>query len=135
MAIQTQWSYSLDTEVRRIYVTFVKIVSTYFRQRDIPIAYPPVTKKLRNTVIIPRLDLQEMRRMRTQFSRVDDPYRFETPSDEVRLHIRELYERLHDEEFPKNHIVELWSKHNTRILKAINSVIPHVLDPIQNIHI
>jgi hypothetical protein len=110
-------------------------VSTYFRQRDIPISYVPVTKKLRNTVIIPRLDLREMRRMRSQFNRVDEPYRFETPSDEVRLHIQELYERLHDEEFPKNTIVELWRKHEYRILNAINTIIPHVLDPIESIQI
>jgi len=135
MAIQTQWSYSLETEIRRIYITFVKIYRSYFRLRDIPVVYIPATAKKENTVIIPKIDLQEMNNLRPLFEHKTEPYRFESPKPEVIDRLKVLYEPFHDSIFPNVPIVAQWNMHAKLILDTINSIIPDKLHKIKTISI
>ncbi len=133
MAIQTRWSYSLETEIRRIYITFVKIYRSYFRLRDIPVVYFPATEQKKNTVIIPRINLTYMNKMRLFFEHKTEPYRFETPSQEMQEKLKIMYEPFHDSVFPDVSIVKEWNNHGTLILETIDSIIPQKLNKIKTI--
>lgn len=133
MNVQTQWSYSLETEIRRIYITFVKIYRSYFRIREIPVVYFPATEKKKNTVIIPPIDLEKMNRMRLQFEHKSEPYGFETPKQEMQDKLKMLYQPFHDALFPDAPIINEWNTHGNLILKTIDEMIPHKLNKIKTI--
>jgi len=133
MTIQTQWSYSLETEIRRIYITFVKIYRSYFRLRDIPVVFFPATEQKKNTVIIPQIDLTKMNMMRTHFEHKSEPYRFETPKPKMQDKLKIIYQPFHDSVFPDAPIINEWNAHGKLILKTIDEIIPQKLSKIKTI--
>jgi|GEM_PF-6270198 len=133
MAIQTQWKYSLETEIRQNYITFGKIYRSYFRLHDIPVVYFPATEPKKNTVIIPKIDLEQMNRMRPLFEHKTEPYRFETPNQAMQDKLKNIYQPFHDSVFPDAPIVNEWNTHGKRILKTIDEIIPQKLKKITTI--
>ncbi|PIZ63126.1 hypothetical protein COY16_02740 [Candidatus Roizmanbacteria bacterium CG_4_10_14_0_2_um_filter_39_13] len=123
----------METEIRRIYITFVKIYRSYFRLRDIPVVYSPATEQKKNTVIIPKIDLEEMNRMRPLFEHKTEPYRFEVPNKVIQEKLMNIYQPFHNSVFPDAPIINEWSRHGKLILKTIDEIIPQKLKKIKTI--
>lgn len=135
MSISTSWQYSLDTEIQRIYITYVDLYESYFRMRDIPVVFPPHSKKKKNTVVLPQIELEHIKRIRNIFTVNGDSYKFDSPTHKAVTLLRPLVEEIFDPVTPQHPSMKLWNAHGYHILELISEIIPGKLDQIDTISI